>query len=158
MQVFAEDEGDFAFGPWLDQVIAGQADIAAILDLHGIGEEAEVRLVDVEHFLHGTAGDSDFLADHLLAEGFAALQEVQGNPVGLLQGDLRITAGQGGQRLPATQGVEQLVTERVDQMGVHGEGSSGVEEKRPAPTSSGANPKEWVSRARPTSRHRHRHQ
>ncbi|MNL12370.1 hypothetical protein D3C87_1332360 [compost metagenome] len=72
MQVFAEDKGDFAFGPWLDQVIAGQADIAAILDLHGIGEEAEVWLVNIEHFLNGTAGDPDFFADHPLAKRFAA--------------------------------------------------------------------------------------
>ncbi|MNN59348.1 hypothetical protein D3C81_1744590 [compost metagenome] len=101
LQVFTEDKGDFAFGPWLDQVVTGQADIAAILDLHGVGEEAKVRLVDIEHFLHGATGHADFLANHLLAERFAALQEAQGNLIGLLQGDLWITSGQGRQRLAA---------------------------------------------------------
>lgn len=80
MQIFAENKGDFAFGPRLYQVVTGQADVAAVLDLHGVGEETEVRLMDIEHFLYGAAGDADFLADHVLAEGFTALQELQEIP------------------------------------------------------------------------------
>ncbi|MNH25741.1 hypothetical protein D3C79_857580 [compost metagenome] len=119
MQVFAEHESDLTFGARLDQLVLGKADIAAIRHLHGVGQKTEIRLVHVEHFLHGAAGHADFLANHALAQGFAALQKSQRNAVGLVEGQGRVAAGQRLQGLAAAQGVEQLVAERLDQMGVH---------------------------------------
>ncbi|MNO46689.1 hypothetical protein D3C76_369790 [compost metagenome] len=119
MQVFTEDEGDFAFGARLDQPVLRQADIAGVFDVHGVGQKTEVRLMHIEHFLHRPAGNADLLAHHPLAQRFAAPQEGQGDAVGVIQRDVRVAAGQRGQGLAAAQGVEQLVTERCDQMGVH---------------------------------------
>ena len=73
VQVFAEDKGDLAFGPWLHQLVGGKADVAVVGDLHAVSQETEIGLVHIEHFLHGTAGNADFFADHLLAQRLAAL-------------------------------------------------------------------------------------
>ncbi|MNH33354.1 hypothetical protein D3C79_938600 [compost metagenome] len=98
----------------------GEADCAAIRHLHCIGEKTEVGLVHVEHLLHGAAGDADLLADDALTKGFAALQETQGNSVGLIQADGRVTLGQRGKCFAATQGIEQLIAQGGDQGSIHG--------------------------------------
>ncbi|MNN35723.1 hypothetical protein D3C81_1495820 [compost metagenome] len=105
-QVLGEDEGDLALGARLDQAVHGEADVGAVGDLHAVGEEAEVRLVDVEHVLHGLAGDADLLADHPLALLLALLEEAQGDAVGVVQGDVRVTLGERRQGAPVAQGGE----------------------------------------------------
>ncbi|MNU02601.1 hypothetical protein D3C72_2463620 [compost metagenome] len=57
------------------------------------------------------------------------MQELQGNLIGLLQGDVRVALGQGGEGLAVAQGVEQFGAKRVDQVDVHGEGSRGLKKK-----------------------------
>ncbi|MCY1184578.1 hypothetical protein D9M73_252850 [compost metagenome] len=121
MQVFAQDKGDLAFGPGLNQVAGGKADVAAVGDLHAFGEETEVRLVHVEHLLHGAAGNADLLADHALARGFAAGQKTQGNAISVVQGNRRITVGQWGQAVAFVQGTEELVAQRFNQVRIHRE-------------------------------------
>ena len=118
-QVLGEDEGDIALGARLDQAVLDEADIAAVVHLHAVGEEAEVRLVDVEHVLHGLAGDADLLADHLLALPLAPGEEAQGDAVGVVQGDVRVALGERRQGAPVAQGGEQLVAEGVDQGCLH---------------------------------------
>ncbi|MNY37548.1 hypothetical protein D3C86_1721180 [compost metagenome] len=97
----------------------GEADIAAVGHLHAVGEEAEVRLVDVEHVLHGLAGDADLLADHPLALPLALLQEAQGDAVGVDEGDVRVALGERRQGAPVAQGGEQFVAQGIDQGFVH---------------------------------------
>src|SRR3546814_18788610 len=43
-QVLLQHERDLAFGTWLDQAAAGNADHVAVFHAHAIGQKTEVRL------------------------------------------------------------------------------------------------------------------
>ena len=61
----AENQGDLPFRAGLNQPV-GNPHRRAVLDLHGVGQKAEVRLVHPQHVLHSLAGHPDLLADDFL--------------------------------------------------------------------------------------------
>src|SRR3990167_7099937 len=117
-QVLLEDEGDLALGLGLHQPLADRHGLAAV-EHHGIGQEAEVRLIHAQHVLHRLAGDADLLADDLLAGGQPAFEHAQGDVVGVVDADGETALGQRRDRLAVEHRLVQLVAELVDQYLVH---------------------------------------
>ncbi len=93
VQILFELEGDLAFGARLNQLLANRHRTAIRIH-HLVGEVAEVRLKDPEHFLHSSTGHADFLADDLLAViPDAPVQHPQGDVVGVFDPNLRPALG-----------------------------------------------------------------
>ncbi|MCY1298863.1 hypothetical protein D9M70_483670 [compost metagenome] len=101
-QVALKDEGNLALGAWLDEIGLAEADTGVVVELHAVREEAEVRLVDAEHFLHGLAGDADLLADNLFTVSLAPLQHGEGDVISVVDIQ-RIGPGQRFDRFTVTQ-------------------------------------------------------
>ena len=118
VQVAAEDEGDLALGPRLDQFRRQRQGLAVVVD-HRVGQEAEVRLVHVQHRLHRFRGDADLLADHPLAVGEAPCQQTLGDAVGIRNAHVGFALGQRFDHPPLPQRRVEFVAVAVDRVLFH---------------------------------------
>ena len=119
-EVLFENEGDLPFHFRLDQRIA-DLDAVAVVVGGARHQVAEVRLVDTEHVLDRLAGNADFLADDTFAVLLdAAVDDPLLDLVGVLDGDVALPLGKGGNGGAVFQGVVELVAVAIDLRLFHG--------------------------------------
>src|SRR5208282_4348671 len=94
-KIACEHERYLALRTRLDQAGLSEAQRRAVGIRHLVRQEAEVRLMHTEHFLHGAAGQADLLADYALAADGAPLQKLGRNAISVVDRDFRIAFGKG---------------------------------------------------------------
>jgi hypothetical protein len=111
--------------------------------------------VHIEHVLHGEVTPI-FLPITRSPEGFAAFQELQGDPIGLLQGDRWIATVRGASVWRLRKALNSSSPSAVIKWASMVRAPDG--RKKACPDSKPVQAQRCrFSRARPTSRHRHRH-
>src|SRR5690606_863438 len=111
LQALLEHEGDLALRARLDE-LRGDRHRGAVLVAHGVGEVAEVRLVDVQHLLDGLARDANLLADDLLAVALeAVLQDARGDRVGVVDREIGVTIRERVEHVALAERAVELVAE-----------------------------------------------